>query len=341
MTEKINTDKKCDYGCGKVANYKLGNEKLCCSKSQNSCPKIREKMSKAQSGKNNPNYGKKFSKETKEKMSKAKSGKNHPLYGKHHSEETKEKIGAVGEKIDTDKKCDYGCGQQANYKFNNGKLCCSKSYHDCEGYRDKLSEANSGKNNAIYGKIRSKKTRKKISEANKGKHHSKETKEKMSETHKDKKRSKETKEKMSKSHLEYMKKNNDLYSKISQECFWKIYNELPKDLQKETYFAELNQEYFFRNLHYLADFYIKPLNLIIEFFGNYWHMNPDKYNENDFNEIYSKKASQAWKEDNKRIENLKNNGHELFIIWEKEYKDDFNKINILKRIKENRKERRI
>jgi len=322
MTEKINTDKKCDYGCGKVANYKLGNEKLCCSKSQNSCPKIREKMSKAQSGKNNPNYGKKFSKETKEKMSKAKSGKNHPLYGKHHSEETKEKIGAVGEKIDTDKKCDYGCGQQANYKFKNGKLCCSKSYHDCEGYRDKLSEANSGKNNAIYGKIRSKKTRKKISEANKGKHHSKETKEKMSETHKDKKRSKETKEKMSKSHLEYMKKNNDLYSKISQECFWNIYNELPKDLQEQTYFAELNHEHFMCG-KYMVDFYIKPLNLIIEFFGDYWHANPKEYKKDDV--IHVNKASQIWKEDKQRIKNLEKH-YKVFIIWESDYNKNSKKV---------------
>lgn len=63
----------------------------------------KRKMSIAQSGKNNPMYGKPspnkgkhFSLETKQKMSVARKGKqvgeNHPMYGKHHSKETKQKI---------------------------------------------------------------------------------------------------------------------------------------------------------------------------------------------------------------------------------------------------------
>lgn len=75
------------------------------------------------------------------------------------------------------------------------------------------------------------------------------------------------------------------YSKISQELFWEIYNHI-KDQYKEIYFATLNPEtktlvntdqnyeYLFR-LHDKSfikpDFYIKDLNLIIEFDGDYWH----------------------------------------------------------------------
>ncbi len=33
----------CDYGCGQEAKYQFKNGKWCCSKNQNSCPKIREK----------------------------------------------------------------------------------------------------------------------------------------------------------------------------------------------------------------------------------------------------------------------------------------------------------
>jgi len=37
----------CDYGCGQEAKYQLKNGKWCCSKSQNSCPKIKNKLSES------------------------------------------------------------------------------------------------------------------------------------------------------------------------------------------------------------------------------------------------------------------------------------------------------
>ena len=52
----------------------------------------KRKMSEANSGKNNYNYGKHLFKETKRKISKAQSGKNNHNYGKHPSEETIRKM---------------------------------------------------------------------------------------------------------------------------------------------------------------------------------------------------------------------------------------------------------
>jgi len=37
QAEQINTSKICDYGCGTIAKYKFQNNKVCCSKHQNSC----------------------------------------------------------------------------------------------------------------------------------------------------------------------------------------------------------------------------------------------------------------------------------------------------------------
>ena len=37
------------------------------------------------------------------------------------------------ESITTDRLCDYGCEEMANYKFRNGKVCCSKHYNSCKG----------------------------------------------------------------------------------------------------------------------------------------------------------------------------------------------------------------
>jgi len=36
--------------------------------------------------------------------------------------------------------CDYGCGQKAEYKLSNEKLCCSKNYQSCPAVRKKNSE---------------------------------------------------------------------------------------------------------------------------------------------------------------------------------------------------------
>jgi hypothetical protein len=59
--------KLCDYGCGREAKYQLKNGKKCCSKSQNSCPLIRKKNSKAKKGKPR-------SEKTKIKISKSMKG---------------------------------------------------------------------------------------------------------------------------------------------------------------------------------------------------------------------------------------------------------------------------
>ena len=54
--------------------------------------KTRKKLSEANKGKNNPNYGKSLSEETRRKMSEARKGENHPNYGKSLSEETRRKM---------------------------------------------------------------------------------------------------------------------------------------------------------------------------------------------------------------------------------------------------------
>lgn len=72
------------------------------------------------------------------------------------------------------------------------------------------------------------------------------------------------------------------YSNISQELFWKLYENIKNDY-KEIYFAtldkntkeytEINNEYFVNRNHgcYFLDFYINDNNKVIEFDGDYWH----------------------------------------------------------------------
>lgn len=74
--------------------------------------------------------------------------------------------------------------------------------------------------------------------------------------------------------------------------------------------------------------YIKPdftyENKIIEFYGDYWHANPEKY---DINKQFQfprgrKSAQDIWDKDNERIEHFKKMGYEVLIIWESEYNED-------------------
>lgn len=71
--------------------------------------------------------------------------------------------------------------------------------HPSEETRKKMSEARSGEKNHMFGKHHSEETRKKLSEATKGKHLSEETRKKMSEAHKGKRLSEEHRKKISKS----------------------------------------------------------------------------------------------------------------------------------------------
>jgi group I intron endonuclease len=66
------------------------------------CEKSREKMRQSKLGKNNHNYGKPRSTETKIKISKAKSGKKHHFYGKKLTDEHKLKVAKSHRKTNED-----------------------------------------------------------------------------------------------------------------------------------------------------------------------------------------------------------------------------------------------
>lgn len=79
---------------------------------------------------------------------------------------------------------------------------------------------------------------------------------------------------------------------------------------------------------YICDIYIKELNLIIEFNGDYWHCNPKKYDENFFHPHKKKTAKEIWEEDKIRVDNIREYGYNLIVIWE----CDFEKPNYVKNI---------
>jgi hypothetical protein len=128
------------------------------------------------------------------------------------------------------------------------------------------------------------------------------------------------------------------YSKISQELFWSIYNELNENLKKNIYFSELNQEYFIRVLNsfknyykinqtlYFLDFAIKynDKKFCIEFNGDLWHANPNIYKAKDHPLSFDRTISceDIWLKDKIKEENIIQSDFYLWHIWEKDYCSD-------------------
>lgn len=179
----------------------------------------------------------------------------------------------------------------------------------------------------MKGKSQSRETREKISKTLTGYKHNKETKENMSKAREGKKRAPRTEEwKQNLSKAKKLDWQNGKYdnrktienpSSISQECFWYIYNQLSKTFRRICYFAELNHEY--KIGRYNVDFCIPSQNLVIEFYGDYWHMNPKLYEANNIGHN-NMMAQEIWNRDKRRIQFLRNRGYKVIIIWQDDYR---------------------
>jgi hypothetical protein len=118
--------------------------------------------------------------------------------------------------------------------------------------------------------------------------------------------------------------NNDKsYSLISKECFERLIKRVRKEISDfEGKYAD--------NEHIIGsrflDFYNERYGVWIEFHGNYFHANPEIYNENDvivLGEGVKTTAGEIWQKDEKRIDEIKKNLEiEPIIIWERDYRKD-------------------
>ena len=71
-----------------------------------------------------------------------------------------------------------------------------------------------------------------------------------------------------------------------------------------------------------CDIYIPSLNLIIEYFGKYWHCDPRHYKEDYFNIKKNQTAKEIWEYDRKKLELIKSYGYNLEVIWEIDFKNN-------------------
>ena len=74
------------------------------------------------------------------------------------------------------------------------------------------------------------------------------------------------------------------------------------------------------NKRFLYDFSYK--NKIIEFNGDFWHMNPKKYDRDYYNKISKIYAKDKWEIDDIKINCAKELGYDILVVWESDYKCD-------------------
>lgn len=134
-----------------------------------------------------------------------------------------------------------------------------------------------------------------------------------------------------KRYKERIHKKENFFSKISQELFWGIYNNLKNN--EHIYFAKLNKEFgklSNNNKYYFYDFVDTLNKKVIEFNGDVFHANPKRYKKDDIVNPFNKKtANEIWKYDNEKIDFIKSLGFDVLIIWESDYYN--NKELILKK----------
>lgn len=189
----------------------------------------------------------------------------------------------------------------------------------------------SGENNQFYGKKHNQKTIEQISSSRKGKYKGSEHHTKKDEYRKLSKKIMEDNwfnGVLDREKISNQMKNNIRLGKL------KTQNKSKKEVEINDFITKMGYEVvqYFRVDTKICDFYIPKLNLIIEYFGDYWHCNPLKYDENYFNHKKGLKAKELWEQDYVRLELIKNCGYNLEVIWELELKYNNNKIlKILKK----------
>jgi G:T-mismatch repair DNA endonuclease (very short patch repair protein) len=72
---------------------------------------------------------------------------------------------------------------------------------------------------------------------------------------------------------------------------------------------------------FFPDMLDKGAKTIIEYYGDFWHANPEKYSADQI-VTRNNTAQQIWDKDEKRISALKELGYDVIIVWQSDYKKD-------------------
>ena len=193
-----------------------------------------------------------------------------------------------------------------------------------------LGNVMNGKGNPFYGKKHSDKTKEQISKSRLGKATGE--KNSMANTEHREKARKNLKEKWESGSLDYVRKimsdklkETRRLGKIKSVIRSKTEKQIANEIKKLGYIVK----HSFKVDTKICDIYLPQLNLVIEYNGDYWHCNPNKYSKEYFHQVKGITAEQLWEYDKNKIDLIKNKGYNLEVVWESDYKSDKTIINNL------------
>ena len=140
---------------------------------------------------------------------------------------------------------------------------------------------------------------------------------------------------------EYITNTNDrnIYSNISKVFFDELSVELKKNnINVKLYYAD-NEYFIYSKLNklYFLDFYIPEIGYVIEINGDYWHCNPQKYNEDYEHKLRKMTAKEIWEYDSNKNNVIINEfGYTLDVIWESDIRKNKSIVifDLVKKIKD-------
>jgi G:T-mismatch repair DNA endonuclease (very short patch repair protein) len=77
--------------------------------------------------------------------------------------------------------------------------------------------------------------------------------------------------------------------------------------------------------YYFYDYLLIDHNIIIEYNGTYWHCDPRKYSKEHYNLSKKMYAHQIWERDLEKKLLAEQNGYDMIVLWEEDYRSLTNK----------------
>ena len=121
--------------------------------------------------------------------------------------------------------------------------------------------------------------------------------------------------------------NSSIFSKFEKDMVDSIIDELELDLDIDDINCYRNSQFQLSNVNEecsnkIFSYDFKFENKIIEFNGDFWHMNPDMY-DSDYSHPYTNlSAEEKWKIDEIKCQCAIENGYDVLTIWESEYNEN-------------------
>lgn len=119
--------------------------------------------------------------------------------------------------------------------------------------------------------------------------------------------------------------NSSIYSKFEKDIVDNIIESLDIDINdiycyKTSQFRLENTNEYCKNKIFSYDLTIG--NKIIEFNGDFWHMNPDMYDSDYVHPYNNLSAEEKWEIDEIKLNCAFQNGYDVLTVWESEYNEN-------------------